>query len=170
MTTLTLHRGDALQDAAAQQRPTLRLVPDDTTGVIHVALADAHRCARAGVRLLLEDQDDVLVTGEAGSGAEAVALARRTRPDVVLIDCGLPGALETTRRILAQSRGRIRVLLLSAEESGDTVVRALRAGARGVLAKGSPATDLLRAVRAVANGDALLSPELTRLLIARCVS
>ena len=171
MRTLTLHRGEALDDAPEARRPSLRLVSDDAIGLIHVAVADAHELTRANVRTLLEDQVDVMVTGEAGSGEEAVELARRTRPDVMLIDCSLPGALETTRKILGQSpRGRVSVLLLSAEENGECVLQALRAGARGMLAKGSPSGELLRAVRVVARGDALLSPGLTRLLISRLVA
>ena len=169
MPTLTLYRGEATADEAPRVgRPQLRLVSGQK-GVILVAVADQHRRARSSVRVLLEDQTDVQVTGEAGTGAEAVELARRTRPDVVVLDSTLPAALETTRQILDQSDGRTRVLLLSAEERGDCIVRALRAGARGVLAKDSCSVELLRAVRVVARGDALLSPSITRALISRCV-
>jgi DNA-binding NarL/FixJ family response regulator len=177
MRTLTLQSVAAVDPpvaihAPADRRPALRLVADDTTRVIRAVVADGHERVRAGFRLLLEDQEDVTVTGEAGTGEEAVDLARRTRPDVVLIDCGLPGldALEATRRILAQSpRGAVSVLLLGADESGESVLCALQAGARGLLVKDSEQCELLRALRVVARGDALLSPSLTRLLIARCV-
>jgi DNA-binding NarL/FixJ family response regulator len=177
MRTLKLQRVDALDgpvvmQALADRRPVLRLVRDDTTRVIRALVADGHALARAGFRLLLEDQEDVTVTGEASSGEEVVDLARRTRPDVVLIDSGLPGldVLEATRRILAQApRGDVSVLLLSADESGDSVLRALQAGARGLLVRNCEPSELLRALRVVARGDALLSPSLTRLLIARCV-
>jgi DNA-binding NarL/FixJ family response regulator len=173
MRTLTLQSVDAVDaQAAMHRRPVLRLVSDDSTRVIRVLVADRHERVRASFRLLLEDQEDVTVTGEASTGEEAVDVARRTRPDVVLIDSGLPGldVLEATRRILAQSpRGGVSVLLLSANESGESVLRALQAGARGLLVKDSEPSELLRALRVVAQGDALLSPSLTRLLIARCV-
>ena len=168
MPTLTLHRGEALDGTPGDSTPALRLVSDD---VIHVAVAGSHRMTRAGLRLLLDDQSDLTVTGEADSGHKAVELVRRTRPDVVLIDSGMPRALATTRRILDGSpRGHVSVLLLAADASVDRVLQALRAGARGLLAKGSPADELLRAVRVVARGDALLSPQLTRMLIARCLT
>jgi DNA-binding NarL/FixJ family response regulator len=177
MRTLTLQRVDAVDAATAthapaDRRPVLRLVGDGTTRVIRALVADGHELVRVGFRLLLEDEEDVTVTAEAGTGEEAVDLARRTRPDVVVIDSGLPGldVLEATRRILAQSpHGGVSVLLLSADESGESVLRALRAGARGLLVKDSEPSELLRALRVVARGDALLSPSLTRLLIARCV-
>jgi DNA-binding NarL/FixJ family response regulator len=178
MRSVTLQRVDTVGglvalDAPAGRRPTLRLVPDDTTRVIRVLVADGNKLVRAGFRLLLEEQEDVTVTGEASSGEEAVDLARRTRPDVVLMDSGLPGldALEATRRILGQSpRGRVSVLLLSADESAESVLRALQAGVRGLLARNSDPSELLRALRVLARGDAVLSPSLTRVLISRCVA
>jgi DNA-binding NarL/FixJ family response regulator len=177
MRTLNLQRVDAVDapaamHALANRRPVLRLVVDNTTRAIRAIVADGHELQREGYRLLLEDQEDVTVTGEASTGEEAVELARRTRPDVVLIDSRLPGldALEATRRILSQSpRGGVSVLLLSAAESGESVVRALHAGARGLLVRDSEPGELLHALRVVARGDALLSPSLTRLLIACCV-
>jgi DNA-binding NarL/FixJ family response regulator len=177
MRTLTLQRVDIVGAAApmlgpADRRPVLRLVGDNSTRVIRALVAARHGRARASFRRLLEAQEDVTVTGDASTGEEAVHLARRTRPDVVLIDCGLPGldVLEATRRILAQSpRGGVSVLLLSTDENGEYVLRALRAGARGLLAKDTEPSELLRALRVVAWGDAILSPSLTRLLIARCL-
>lgn len=176
MRTLTLQRVDVVDAAGleltpADRRPVLRLVGDDSTRVIRALVAARHERVRASFRLLLEDQEDVTVTGEASTGEEAVDLARRTRPDVVLIDCGLPGldVLEATRRILAQSPRGVSVLLLSTDENGEYVLRALQAGARGLLAKDSEPSELLHALRVVAWGDALLSPSLTRLLIARCL-
>ena len=173
MTTLTLHSGSGLEVPTPERRPSLRLVPDDSTHTIQAVVADGNGLVRAGMRLLLEDQADVTVTGEAATGEEAIELARRMHPDVVLLDSALPGvsALEATRQILAQApRGGVSVLMLSAGESGDSVLGALRAGVRGLLVKDSSPGELLRAVRVVARGDALLSPRLTGLLIESCVS
>jgi DNA-binding NarL/FixJ family response regulator len=140
---------------------------------ISAVIADGQRLVRAGLRRLFEDQLDIAVTGEAASGDELVALARALRPDVIVIDVGLPGVdgFEATRRILAESPfGAVGVVLLVESAGDETMLAALEAGATGVLVKDSEELELLRAVRVVAGGGALLDPDLTRRLIARCLS
>jgi DNA-binding NarL/FixJ family response regulator len=141
--------------------------------LIRTLVVDSQRLMRAGVRVLLEDQPDVTVTAEAASGDEAVEIALRTRPHVVVMDAALDGldGLEATRRILAQApAGSIKVLLLTADGTDADIVEALQAGATGLLVKDSDAGELVRAVRAVAAGDALLSPRLMTRVIAQFVS
>ena len=138
------------------------------SGAIHVVLAHGEGLVRAGFRALLEAEADITVSGEAANGEEALALAGDLRPDVVLMDTGLPGldALQATRRILARADlSQVKVLMLGAAESDEDLFGALRAGAGGFLGKGTEPVDLLRAVRSVAEGDALLSPSATRRLI-----
>jgi DNA-binding NarL/FixJ family response regulator len=145
----------------------------DASLAIRVLLADGEGLVRAGVRALLEAEADITVTAEAADGEEAVRLAREIRPDVVLMDVGLPGldGLEATRRILAEPRlSAPRVLLLSPGESDDQLFDGLRAGASGFMVKDTEPHDLLRALRAVAGGDALLSPSITRRLIEEFAS
>jgi DNA-binding NarL/FixJ family response regulator len=140
---------------------------------ISAVIADGQRLVRAGLRRLFEDQRDIAVTGEAASGDELVALVRSLHPDVVVIDVGLPGldGFEATRRILAESpRGAVGVVLLVESAGDESVLAALEAGATGVLVKDSEELELLRAVHAVADGGAMLDPDVTRRLIARCVS
>jgi DNA-binding NarL/FixJ family response regulator len=136
--------------------------------VIRVVLVDDQALVRAGFRALLDAQDDLEVVGEAGDGAEGVATTRRTRPDVVLMDIRMPGVdgLAATRSI-GQDRalGDVRVVILTTFELDEYVFEAIRAGASGFLVKDTEPVDLLRAVRAVAAGDALLSPGVTRRLI-----
>jgi DNA-binding NarL/FixJ family response regulator len=135
-----------------------------------VLIADGHALVSAGFRLLLDAEGDLAVVGEAGSGEETLALARSTRPDIVLMDLDLPGidGVETTRQISADpSLGDVNVLILSLAAADADVLAALRAGARGVLLKSTDAADLVRAVRGVAMGHELLSPKLTRRLIAQ---
>jgi DNA-binding NarL/FixJ family response regulator len=137
--------------------------------VIRVLLADDQGLVRAGFRALLEDADGVEVVGEAGDGAEAVALARSARPDVVLMDIRMPvlDGLEATRRIVADELlAGVRVLVLTTFELDEYVFEALAAGASGFLLKSTDPVELLRAIRVVAEGEALLAPSVTRRLIA----
>jgi DNA-binding NarL/FixJ family response regulator len=136
--------------------------------VIRVALADDELVIRAGLRVLLEGEEDIVVTGEASNGEQAVALARDTLPDVVLMDIRMPrlDGVEATRRIAADPRlSRVRILILTILETDEYVLEALRAGASGFLLKDSDVVEVLRAVRVVAAGEALLSPGATRRLV-----
>jgi DNA-binding NarL/FixJ family response regulator len=137
--------------------------------VIRVLLADDQALVRAGFRALLDAQSDIEVVGEAADGTEAVRIAVETTPDVVLMDIRMPGldGLEATRRIAAEPRcATVRVVILTTFELDDYVFEALRVGASGFLVKDTEPVDLLRGVRAVAAGDGLLSPSVTRRLIA----
>jgi DNA-binding NarL/FixJ family response regulator len=137
--------------------------------LIRVLLADDQALVRAGFRALLDAQDDIEVVGEAGDGQEAVAIARRAAPDVVLMDIRMPGTdgLAATRAIASDERlAATKVVILTTFELDEYVFEALRAGASGFLVKHTEPVELLRAVRAVAAGDALLSPGVTRRLIS----
>lgn len=137
--------------------------------MIRVVLADDQALIRAGFRALLESAEDLEVVGEATDGAHAVALARSARADVVLMDIRMPGVdgLEATRRIAAdEDLAGVRVLVLTTFESDDYVYEAIRSGASGFLVKDTEPAELLAAVRVVARGDALISPSVTRRLIA----
>jgi DNA-binding NarL/FixJ family response regulator len=137
--------------------------------VIRVLLADDQALIRAGFRVLLEAAGDIEVVGEAVNGEQAVALARAERPDVILMDIRMPevDGLEATRRIAADGDlAGVRVVILTTFETDDYVYQALRAGAGGFLVKDAEPEDLIRAVRVVARGEALLSPSVTRRLIA----
>ena len=136
--------------------------------MIKVVLADDQDLVRAGFRALLDAQDDIEVVGEAGDGDEAVQLARRHRPDVVLMDIRMPGTdgLAATRTIAADDRlADVRIVILTTFELDEYVFEALRVGASGFIVKHTKPVELLAAVRAVAAGDALLSPSVTRRLI-----
>ena len=136
--------------------------------MIRVVLADDQALLRAGIRALLDAEDDIDVVGEASDGAEAVALVRETEPDVVLMDIRMPGTdgLEATRQIAADERlSGTRVVMLTTFDLDEYVFEAVRIGASGFLVKDTEPAELLRGVRAVAAGDALLSPGVTRRLI-----
>jgi DNA-binding NarL/FixJ family response regulator len=137
--------------------------------MIRVLLADDQALVRAGLRALLDAETDVEVVGEAGDGAAAVRMTVATRPDVVLMDIRMPGVdgLEATRRIAADpTLGATRIIILTTFDLDEYVFEALRVGASGFLVKDTEPVDLLRGVRAVAAGDGLLSPGVTRRLIA----
>ena len=141
--------------------------------MIRVLIADDQALIRAGFRVLLSSADDVAVVGEASDGAQAVDGARRHKADVVLMDIRMPGVdgLEATRRISAdESLASVRVLILTTFESDEYVYQALEAGASGFLVKDTEPAELLQAVRVIARGDALLSPAITRRLIADIVA
>ena len=141
--------------------------------MIRVLLADDQALVRAGFRALLDAQDDIEVVGEASDGAEAVALATEHVPDVILMDIRMPGmdGLEATRRIGAEADLRdVRVIMLTTFDLDEHVFEALGLGAAGFLVKDTEPTELLRGVRVVASGDALLTPNITRRLIAEFTS
>jgi DNA-binding NarL/FixJ family response regulator len=121
---------------------------------------------RAGFRMILETEADITVVGEAGDGREAVEVVGRSAPDVVLMDVRMPhmDGIEATRHIV-DGGGTARVLMLTTFDLDDYVHAALRAGASGFLLKDAPADQLVNAVRVIADGDALLAPSVTRLLI-----
>jgi DNA-binding NarL/FixJ family response regulator len=135
---------------------------------LRVLLVDDQDLVRAGFRVILGMEDDLEVVGEAGDGLTAVELAARLRPDVVLMDVQMPGidGLEATRRVLGDG-SPTKVLILTTFDREDYLFEALRAGASGFLLKNASPEDLVEAVRIVARGDALLSPELTRRVVAR---
>ncbi len=140
--------------------------------MIRVVLADDQVLVRTGFRALLESEPDITVVGEAGDGAGAVALAREERPDVVLMDIRMPGVdgLTAAKEIGDDPRlAEVKVLVLTTFELDEYVFEALRAGASGFLVKHTEPAELIRAVRVVAAGEALLSPGVTRRLIAAFV-
>jgi DNA-binding NarL/FixJ family response regulator len=135
---------------------------------VRVVIADDQQLVRAGFRMILGTQPDIDVVGEAADGAHAVALAASLEPDVLLMDIQMPGldGIEATRRILAGEPGRVpRILILTTFDLDEYVYDALRAGASGFLLKDVPPQQLAAAVRTVGEGDALLSPSITRRLI-----
>lgn len=137
--------------------------------MIRVLLADDQALVRAGFASLLDAQGDIEVAGEASDGEEAVRLARQLTPDVVLMDIRMPGldGLQATRQIAGDERlGSVRVVILTTFELDEYVFEAVRAGASGFLVKHTEPVELVRAVRVVASGDALLSPGVTRRLIS----
>ncbi len=138
--------------------------------MIRVLLVDDQALVRAGFRALLDAQDDIEVVGEAGDGEEAVALTTSLVPDVVLMDIRMPGldGLGATREIVADERlSAVRIVILTTFDLDEYVFEALQAGASGFLVKSTEPVELIHGVRAVARGDALLSPGVTRRLIAR---
>jgi DNA-binding NarL/FixJ family response regulator len=137
--------------------------------VIRVLLADDQALVRAGFRLLLESAGDIAVIAEAANGGEAVALTREHAPDVVLMDINMPEVDGVTATHLIAGDPRLaatKVVVLTTFDDEETVFAALRAGASGFLVKDVEPEELLQAVRVVARGDALLSPSVTRAVIA----
>ncbi|MEU3732955.1 response regulator transcription factor [Streptomyces sp. NPDC033538] len=131
-----------------------------------VLIADDQPLQRFGFRMLLESQDDMTVVGEAANGAEAARATAELHPDVVLMDVRMPGldGIEATRRIVAAG-GRTRVLILTTFDLDEYAYSGLRAGASGFLVKDAQPEELLSGIRAVATGDAVVAPSLTRRLL-----
>lgn len=141
--------------------------------MIRVLLADDQDLIRLGLRVLLDSEDDLEVVGDAADGLQAVDLVRRLRPDVVLMDVQMPGidGIEATRRIVADSDlARTKVIVLTTFEIDEYIFDALRAGASGFLIKDTKPAEVLRAVRLVSDGAALLSPSVTRRLVREFAS
>jgi DNA-binding NarL/FixJ family response regulator len=136
--------------------------------VIKVLIADDQQLVRHGFRLILDGEHDIQVVGEAADGLEAIETTRRLRPDVVLMDVRMPrmdGVQATERLTGPELASRARVLMLTTFDGDEHLFPALRAGASGFLLKDAPPDELVAAVRAVASGDALLAPAVTRRLI-----
>jgi DNA-binding NarL/FixJ family response regulator len=137
--------------------------------VIRVGLADDQELVRTGFAALLAAEEDMQIAGQAANGEEAVWLAARERPDVLLMDIRMPvlDGIEATRRIASRPElAAVHVVILTTFEIDEYIFEGLRAGAAGFLLKDTDAAELIKAVRVVAGGDALLSPPVTRRLIA----
>ena len=136
--------------------------------MIRSLVVDDQALVRAGLRVILDSEPDVEVVGEAGDGVEALELVRTLAPDVVLMDLRMPrlDGVATTRRLTSNSEWHGRVLVLTTYGDDENVYDALTAGASGFLLKTSPPEELVRAVRRVAAGDALIAPEITTRLVA----
>jgi DNA-binding NarL/FixJ family response regulator len=145
-------------------------LPRANPAAVRVLLADGHALVRAGFRALLEAGGNVSVVGEAATREEAVALAGRVRPDVVVVEAALPGpdSFEATLRLLCEPG--VAVMVLTASEGDEHVFPALRAGATGLLHKDTEPAELLRGIELLARGGAVLSPSLARRLIAELAS
>jgi DNA-binding NarL/FixJ family response regulator len=142
---------------------------DDDGAPIRVLVVDDQHVVRTGFQTILDAQTDIDVVGEAANGQEAIEVATRVRPDVVLMDIRMPvlDGIEATRRIVGSDPDRpVRVLVLTTFDLDDYVYDALRAGASGFMLKDATRDELLHAVRTVARGDALLAPAITKRLIA----
>ena len=138
--------------------------------MIRILLADDQTLIRAGFRALLNAEPDMEVVAECGTGRDAVRLAARKRPDIVLMDIRMPetDGLEATRKIMAdQGLAGTRIIILTTFELDEYIAEAVRAGAAGFLVKDTEPEELLRAVRVVHDGDALLSPSVTRRIMAQ---
>jgi DNA-binding NarL/FixJ family response regulator len=138
-----------------------------------VLLVDDQPLLRTGFRMILSAEPDLQVVGEAGDGAAAVELARRLRPDVVLMDIRMPGmdGIQATRALAGPGvEDPLKVLMLTTFGQDEYVVESLRAGASGFLLKDAPAEDLVEAIRVIAAGEALLAPSVTRRLLDRVAS
>jgi DNA-binding NarL/FixJ family response regulator len=137
--------------------------------MIRILLADDQALVRAGFRALLDAQEDMTVVGEAANGYEALRLVASLNPDVVLMDIRMPhcDGLEATRKITADEQlSQVKIIILTTFDLDEYIFEALRAGASGFLVKDTEPIDLIRGIQAVARGDALLSPSVTRRLIA----
>jgi DNA-binding NarL/FixJ family response regulator len=137
--------------------------------MIRVVLADDQALLRAGLRVLLDAEDDLEVVGEAEDGAEAIAAVRRLQPDVVVMDIRMPDldGLAATREIVADPElAGVHIVVLTTFDLDEYVFEAIRAGATGFLLKDAEPTELLRAIRLAAAGEALMAPTVTRRLIA----
>lgn len=136
---------------------------------IRVLLVDDHALLRAGFRTILDTQPDITVVGEASSGAEAVARASALRPDVITMDVQMPDmdGIEATKRIIADPDVGAAIAIVTTFDRDDYLYQALDAGASGFLLKNAGAEDLIAAVRALAAGDGMLAPEVTRRVLAR---
>lgn len=141
----------------------------ETSPPIRVLLVDDHAMLRAGFRTILDTQADITVVGEASTGAEAVAQATRLRPDVITMDVQMPDmdGIEATRRIVADPEISAAIAIITTFDRDDYLYQALDAGASGFLLKNAGPEDLLTAVRALAVGDGMLAPEVTRRVLAR---
>ncbi|HEV8193941.1 MAG TPA: response regulator transcription factor [Ktedonobacterales bacterium] len=138
--------------------------------MIGILLADDQTLVRAGFRALLDAQDDMKVVGEAVDGDDAVRLVTSLIPDIVLMDIRMPhcDGLEATRRIVADERlAQVKIIILTTFDLDEYIFEAIRVGASGFLVKDTEPVDLIRGIEAVARGDALLSPGVTRRLIAQ---
>ena len=136
----------------------------EVAGKIAVLLVDDHALVRRGFRRLLEDEADIVVRGETGDGEEAVRMAKELRPNVVVMDCALPGVngLVATRRILEENK-KVAVLMLSMHSEDTWVRQALESGARGYILKNALDLELVTAIRRVAAGEVVLDPQIDRL-------
>jgi DNA-binding NarL/FixJ family response regulator len=141
--------------------------------IVRVLIADDQALVRAGFKMILDAEDDLDVIGEASDGAEAVELARKLEPDVVLMDIRMPqlDGIEATRRVIALGTDPpVRVLMLTTFDLNEYVYEALRAGASGFLLKDVPPEQLAAGIRVVAGGEALLAPSITKRLIQEFAS
>lgn len=133
---------------------------------IRVLIADDHTLFREGVNAIFSSVSDVQVVGQAANGVEAISLANNLKPDVILMDIQMPqvNGIEATRRIL-KVNPQVGIIVLTMYEDDDSVFAAMRAGARGYILKGADQKELLRAVRAVASGEALFGPDIAMRLM-----
>lgn len=141
--------------------------------MIRVVVADDQQLIRAGFRSLLDAEDDIEVVGEAATGTEVIDVVRREHPDVVLMDIRMPdgdGLWATEQIATFPALVATRIVVVTTFEVDEYVARAIRAGASGFLVKDTEPVELIRAVRVVAAGDALLSPSVTKRLLARFAS
>jgi DNA-binding NarL/FixJ family response regulator len=138
---------------------------------VRVLIVDDQALVRTGFRMILEAEDDIEVVGEAADGAEAIALTRGLSPDVVLMDVRMPelDGIEATRRLLEDRAVDAKVVMLTTFDMDEYVYDALRVGASGFLLKDAPPEQLVEGIRAVASGDALLAPSITRRVIEEFV-
>src|SRR5215218_1093934 len=139
--------------------------------MIQILIADDEALVRVGLRMILQTQSDLEIVGEAVDGEEALAQARALSPNLVLMDIRMPhlDGLEATRRLCADSRSALKVIVLTTFDSDEHVYDAIRAGASGFLLKSAPPQQLITGIRSVIAGDALLAPEITRRLLERFI-